>query len=282
MRFSATQSGQQESTDGVARTSASQSRSPSGGLEIAHLSVAYGARLVLEDVCLQCRRAQIVGLLGPNGSGKSTLLKSVLGLVARIGGEVTLDGAPVQGPQMKSRVAYVPQRSEVDWGFPINVEEVVLLGCQGRLGLCGRPGPADRAAAWAALERMEMSRYRRTQIGELSGGQQQRVFLARALAQRSDTLLLDEPLTGLDSATRAVVLGLLDELRNQGQSIVMATHDVAEAAQLCDQLCLIQRRVIAFGPPAEVLSARTVAATYGAHTPVNGLQLAAAEAVAVA
>ncbi|MBO0884882.1 MAG: metal ABC transporter ATP-binding protein, partial [Mycobacterium sp.] len=160
------------------------------------MTVAYGSRLVLEDVCLQCGRGQIVGLLGPNGSGKSTLLKSVLGLVLRTRGTVTLDGRPLQGPSMKARVAYVPQRNDVDWNFPINVEQVVLLGCQGRLGLCGRPGPADRAATRAALERVQMSGYRRTQVGELSGGQQQRMFLARALAQGGDTLLLDEPLTG--------------------------------------------------------------------------------------
>src|SRR6202023_2252462 len=113
----------------------------------------------------------------------------------------------------KIRVAYVPQRSDVDWGFPINVEQVVLLGCQGRLGLCGRPGAAERAAADAALERLDMGSYRRTQIGELSGGQQQRVFLARALAQGCDTLLLDEPLSGVGGTTQAVILGLLGELR---------------------------------------------------------------------
>jgi ABC-type Mn2+/Zn2+ transport system ATPase subunit len=238
---------------------------PTCGLDVAHLSVAYAARMVLEDVCLQCRRGQIVGLLGPNGSGKSTLLKSVLGLAPRISGDVSLDGHPLVGPRMKARVAYVPQRSDVDWGFPINVEEVVLLGCQGRLGLCGRPGKAERAAALAALERMHMSSFRRSQIGELSGGQQQRVFLARALAQGGDTLLLDEPLTGLDATTQAVVLGLLDELRCDGQSIVIATHDVAEASQLCDELCLIRRRVIGFGPPGEVLTAPMLLETYGAY-----------------
>src|SRR5690349_11013443 len=157
-------------------------RSTNSGLEVAHLSVTYGSRAVLEDVCMNCGRGQIVGLLGPNGSGKSTLLKSVLGLAPRVRGWVNLDGEPLQGARMKTRVAYVPQRNEVDWGFPINVEEVVLLGCQGRLRLCGRPGPADRAAAVAALERMDMASFRRAQIGELSGGQQQRVFLARAIA----------------------------------------------------------------------------------------------------
>jgi ABC-type Mn2+/Zn2+ transport system ATPase subunit len=161
-------------------------------------------------------------------------------------------------------VAYIPQRSDVDWSFPINVEEVVLLGCQGRLGLCGRPRATDRAAAWAALERLGISRQRRVPIGELSGGQQQRVFLARALAQDGDTLLLDEPLTGLDAETHAVVLGVLDELRQAGHTIILATHDLAEAAQRCDRLCLIQRRVIACGPAREVLTQPLLGATYGA------------------
>jgi ABC-type Mn2+/Zn2+ transport system ATPase subunit len=208
-----------------------------GGLEIDHLSVAYGARVVLEDVCVCCERGQIVALMGPNGSGKSTLLKSIVGLVPRTRGEVSLDGTLLEGRDARWRVAYVPQSNDVDWGFPINVEDVVLLGCQGRLGLFGRPGRAERAAAGAALERMEMRTYRKTQIGELSGGQRQRVFLARALAQGGDTLLLDEPLTGLDPRTRSLVLGLLDELRGDGQTIVMATHDVAEASRLCDCVC---------------------------------------------
>jgi ABC-type Mn2+/Zn2+ transport system ATPase subunit len=249
-------------------------RSTNSGLEVAHLSVTYGSRAVLEDVCLKCGRGQIVGLLGPNGSGKSTFLKSVVGLAPRVRGWVTLDGEPLQGARMKTRVAYVPQRNDVDWGFPINVEEVVLLGCQGRLRLCGRPGPADRAAAVAALERMDMASFRRAQIGELSGGQQQRVFLARAIAQGGDTLLLDEPLTGLDAGTQAVVLGVLDELRAEGQSIVIATHDLAEAAHLCDELCLIQRRVIAFGPPAEVLIGPVLAETYGVRAMLTDSDLA--------
>src|SRR6202165_535125 len=195
----------------------------SSGLEIFNLSVAYGSRLALDDVCLCCHRGEIVGLLGPNGSGKSTLLKSVLNLVPKLRGTVTLDGQPVDTRQQKVRVAYVPQRNDVVWDFPINVEEVVLLGCQGRLGLCGRPGNAERAAAHAALERMDMSDYRRVQIGELSGGQQQRVFLARALAQGCGTLLLEQPFTGVDATTQEVVLGLLNELRASSHSVIIAT-----------------------------------------------------------
>jgi ABC-type Mn2+/Zn2+ transport system ATPase subunit len=238
--------------------------SPSG-LEIANLSVAYGSRLALDNVCLCCRRGEIVGLLGPNGSGKSTLLKSVLHLVPKLSGTVNLDGKPLEGAQQKVRVSYVPQRNDVDWDFPISVEEVVLLGCQGRLGLCGRPGGAERAATDAALERMDMGRYRRAQIGELSGGQQQRVFLARALAQGGDTLLLDEPLAGVDAPTQEVILGLLDELRGNGRSVIIATHDLPQAARLCDELCLLHQRVVACGPPERILNPTTLKSTYGAH-----------------
>jgi ABC-type Mn2+/Zn2+ transport system ATPase subunit len=205
---------------------------------------------------------QIVGLLGPNGCGKSTLLKAIVGLVPRLRGEIRLDEAPLDRASL-ARVAYVPQRNEVDWSFPITVEEVVLLGRQGRLGLFGRPGPADRRAASEALERLGMDGARRAQIGELSGGQQQRVFLARALAQQGEVLLLDEPLTGVDTTTQEVVLQLLADLRRAGQVIVMATHDLAQAAETCDRLCLLNGRVVAFGPPAEALTAEHLAATYG-------------------
>jgi len=240
-----------------------------GGLEIANLSVAYGARLALDDVCLCCRRGEILGLLGPNGSGKSTLLKSVLNLVPKLSGSVNLDGQPLRSAHQRVRVAYVPQRNDVDWDFPISVEEVVLLGCQGRLGLCGRPGAAERAAAHAALDRMDMTEYRHVQIGELSGGQQQRVFLARALAQGGDTLLLDEPLGGLDAGTEAVVLGLLHELRRDGQVVLIATHNLPQAARLCDELCLLHQHVVACGPPARILNPTTLASTYGAHAVLN-------------
>jgi ABC-type Mn2+/Zn2+ transport system ATPase subunit len=248
------------------------------GLAVAHLSVAYDDRVVLADATMECRAGEIVGLLGPNGSGKSTLLKAVLGLVPRVRGEVTLDGEPLDRAARR-RVAYTPQRSEVDWAFPITVEEVVLLGRQGRLGLFGRPGRHDRGVARAALERLGMAEHRRAQIGELSGGQQQRVFLARALAQEGDVLLLDEPLTGVDANTQLVLIELLHELRRDGQSIVVATHDLPEAAALCDRLCMLNGRVVAFGPPEAVLTQSTLAETYGSAGLIN---VAAVEAEAEA
>ena len=239
-------------------------RSDGSGLVVRDLSVSYDSRQVLDEVSVACPHGEILGLLGPNGAGKSTLLKAVVGLVPRRGGSVELDGIPLGHPGASlTRLAYVPQRNDVDWDFPLAVEDVVLLGRQGRLGLLGRPGRADRQAAQAALERLGMDGRRRTLIGELSGGQQQRVFLARALAQEGEVLLLDEPLTGVDATTQAVVLDLLRDLRDQGMAIVVSTHDLAEAAEVCDKLCLLNGRVMAFGPPREVLTADALVRTYG-------------------
>ncbi|MBI4492903.1 MAG: metal ABC transporter ATP-binding protein [Chloroflexi bacterium] len=245
-------------------TDAPHPAAPGTGLVIQDLSVAYDHRLVLDGVSVACAHGEILGLLGPNGAGKSTLLKAIVGLVPRAGGSIGLDGMPLgRGGAPSTRLAYVPQRHEVDWDFPLTVEDVVLLGRQGRLGLLGRPGKADRQAAHAALERLGMGPQRRALIGELSGGQQQRVFLARALAQEGDVLLLDEPLTGVDATTQAIVLDLLADLRSRGLATVLATHDLAEAARVCDRLCLLNGRVMAFGPPHEVLTTDALVRTYG-------------------
>jgi ABC-type Mn2+/Zn2+ transport system ATPase subunit len=234
------------------------------GLSVRDLSVAYDGHVVLDDVSIDCGHGEIVGLLGPNGAGKSTLLKAIVGLVDPSRGEVELDGQTLgHDKARRSRVAYVPQRNDVDWDFPLTVEDVVLLGRQGRLGLFGRPGREDRQAAAEALERLGMGAERKALIGELSGGQQQRVFLARALAQGGDVLLLDEPLTGVDATTQVVVLELLAELRDRGQAILVSTHDLAQAAEVCDRLCLLNGRVMAFGTPAEVMTTDTLVRTYG-------------------
>ena len=234
----------------------------SPGLRVDELTVRYGTRLALDCACLACRKGEIVGLLGPNGAGKSTLLKAVLGLVTRESGSITLDGTPVDR-RCRARVAYTPQSNEVDWSFPITAEEVVVLGRQGRRGLFGGPGRADWQVAWDALDRLGMGAFRRRQIGELSGGERQRVFLARALAQEGDVLLLDEPLAGVDAQTQRVVLGVIDELRREGRVILVATHDLVRAAELCDCVCLLNTRVVASGAPSEVLTPRVLMETYG-------------------
>jgi anchored repeat-type ABC transporter ATP-binding subunit len=234
----------------------------SAGLQIRDLSVAYGTRLALDAVSLDCASGQIVGLLGPNGSGKTTLLKAVLGLVPRRSGSVILRGEPLDRKGL-ARVAYAPQRNDVDWTFPITVEEVVVLGRQGRHGLFGRPGKEDWRIAREALDRLGMLELRQRPIGELSGGQQQRVFLARAMAQEGQALLLDEPLTGVDAQTQAVVLEILAELRASGMAILMSTHDLVQASVVCYRLCLLHHRVVAEGRPNEVLNPRALMETYG-------------------
>jgi anchored repeat-type ABC transporter ATP-binding subunit len=232
------------------------------GLQVEELTVAYGSRVALDRVSLACAPGEIVGLLGPNGSGKSTLLKSILGLIPAASGTIRLDGQPLDRKR-RSQIAYTPQRNEVDWTFPITVEEVAVLGRQGRRGLFGRPDRDDWRIARAALDRLSLSDLRRRPIGELSGGQQQRVFLARALAQEGSILLLDEPLTGVDAQTQAVVLDLITDLRRQGTGVLMTTHDLVQAAQVCDRVSLLNRRVIASGPPDEVLEPRVLMETYG-------------------
>jgi anchored repeat-type ABC transporter ATP-binding subunit len=213
-------------------------------------------------VSLACAPGEIVGLLGPNGSGKSTLLKSILGLVPVASGTILLDGQPLDRKR-RSQVAYTPQRNEVDWTFPITVEEVAVLGRQGRRGLFGRPGREDWRIALDALDRLSLADLRRRPIGDLSGGQQQRVFLARALAQEGSILLLDEPLTGVDAQTQAVVLDLIADLRRAGTGVLMTTHDLVQASQVCDRVCLLNRRVVVSGPPADILTPRALMETYG-------------------
>jgi len=232
------------------------------GLRVEDVTVRYGARLALDCACVTCQGGEVVGLLGPNGAGKSTLLKAVLGLVNREGGSITLDGVPVDRKQ-RARIAYTPQSNEVDWTFPITVEEAVVLGRQGRRGLFGGPGRDDWRIARVALDQLGIAALRQRQIGELSGGERQRMFLARALAQEGDVLLLDEPFGGVDTQTRAVVVDLIAEMRRQGRAILLTTHDLARASELCDCVCLLNQRVVAAGPPREVLTERALMETYG-------------------
>ena len=225
------------------------------------LSVHFEDRSALEDVSLQFYPGATTSLVGPNGAGKSTLLKCLAGMLPPTHGTVVLDGTPVRRPSQ--RVAYVPQRSEVDWRFPISVLDVALMG---RALGANRLWPVperDRQAALDALDAVAMRRFASVQIGALSGGQQQRVFIARALLQQADVLLLDEPFSGVDTPTQSLVLDILGDLRNQGKTIVFATHDLSMAEQSADTCVLLNRRVVASGPPLEVLTASNLQATFG-------------------
>ena len=221
-------------------------------LKIEHLTVSYGPRPALLDVSLSIEAGRMVGIIGPNGAGKSTLVKAILGFVQPDFGRVLVHG---QGVDRRNRsIAYVPQRGAVDWDFPVSVAEVALMGRYGHIPWYRRPSAADRSAADAALEAVGMLPYRDRQIGELSGGQQQRVFLARALAQGAEVLLLDEPLAGVDAATERTIIAVLREAQAQGRTLLVVHHDLATAGEYFDRLLLIKQRVIAYGPPATVLA----------------------------
>lgn len=232
-----------------------------GLLSLRGVSADYGGEPVLREVDLEIPRGRLVSIIGPNGSGKSTLLKAILGLVPRVSGRVLLDGRPVA--RVRRRVAYVPQREAVDWSFPINAEQVAMMGRFPSIGWLLPPSREDRRAVLEALERVGMGDLRHRQIGSLSGGQQQRVFLARALVQGAAVLLLDEPLNGVDATTERVIVELMRNLRDSGVSIVQATHDLESAADTSDLLCFVNHRLVAFGPPEQTFTAHTLHETFG-------------------
>jgi ABC-type Mn2+/Zn2+ transport system ATPase subunit len=230
-------------------------------LATEHLSVHFEDRSALDDVSLRFYPGETTSLVGPNGAGKSTLLKCLAGMHPPTHGRVLLDGAPVCRPSQ--RVAYVPQRSEVDWRFPISVLDVALMGQALDVNRLWPIPARDRQAALDALDAVRMSRFASVQIGALSGGQQQRVFIARALLQQADVLLLDEPFSGVDTPTQSLVLDILTNLRATGKTIIFATHDLAMAEQSANTCVLLNRHVIASGPPSAVLTVSHLQATFG-------------------
>jgi manganese/zinc/iron transport system ATP- binding protein len=230
-------------------------------LELHDLSVSYQKKPVLYGVDLSIPEGSLVGLIGPNGAGKSTLIKAVMGLLPLDGGWVKVFGRPFA--EAKQRVGYVPQRESVDWDFPVNVMDVVLMGRYGKLGLFKRPGKADREKAREALDKVAMLPFANRQISNLSGGQQQRVFLARALTQESELYLMDEPFAGVDAATESAIITLLQELKSRGRTIVVVHHDLTTAREYFDRLVLLNMRVVASGPTDEVFTVDLLQKTYG-------------------
>lgn len=217
-------------------------------IALERVSVQLGGRLVLEDADLEVEAGELVGLIGPNGAGKTTLLRAALGLLPPASGRVTVGGrkaAPGRIP-----IGYVPQRHEFAWDFPISVEDVVMTGRSGGLGLFRRPRVADWEAVDDALERVRMSDLRTRPVGELSGGQRQRVLVARALALRPRALMLDEPFTGLDVPTQELLSELFVSLSREDRAVLMTTHDLAGAMYGCDRIALLNRTVVAVGTPA--------------------------------
>ncbi len=230
-------------------------------LEIHDLTVAYHKRPVLWGVDVEVSAGQLVGVIGPNGAGKSTLIKAAMGLLPVSSGWVKVFGQPVK--DNLRRVGYVPQRESVDWDFPVSVMDVVLMGRYGHLGLFKRPRKEDREVARECLEKVKMLPYADRQISNLSGGQQQRVFLARALAQESDLYFMDEPFAGVDAATEAAIVTILQELKDQGKTLLVVHHDLPTAKTYFDSLLLLNMRVVAFGPTEEVFNYDLLQSTYG-------------------
>lgn len=230
-------------------------------LEVHDLTVAYHKKPVLWGVDLAVARGRLVGIVGPNGAGKSTLIKAAMGMLPLSSGWVKVFGAPVK--KNLTRIGYVPQRESVDWDFPVNVMDVVLMGRYGHLGLLKRPSRLDREIARDCLDKVKMLPYANRQISNLSGGQQQRVFLARALAQESDLYFMDEPFAGVDAATETAIVTLLHELRDRGKTLLVVHHDLPTARDYFDMLLLLNMRVVAFGPTDQVFNQELLQKTYG-------------------
>jgi manganese/zinc/iron transport system ATP- binding protein len=230
-------------------------------LDVHDVTVAYQRRPVLWDIDLTLSEPRLVGVVGPNGAGKSTLIKAILGLVPLASGSVRAFGAPIA--DVRQRIGYVPQRESVDWDFPVSVLDVVLMGTYGRLGWVRRPGAAERAWAKECLDKVGMADLAKQQIGQLSGGQQQRTFLARALTQKADLYFMDEPLAGVDAATEQTVFRLLEELRDQGKTVVVVHHDLRTVAAYFDHVVLLNVRLVASGPTAQAFTDQNLRKTYG-------------------
>jgi manganese/zinc/iron transport system ATP- binding protein len=230
-------------------------------IEVRDLSVAYRNNRVLENVSFTVPAGTLTAIVGPNGAGKSTLLKAVLELVPRLSGEVRFFGKPYRS--VKTRIGYVPQRGSVDWDFPTDALDVVMMGLYAGIGLFRLPGRRHRERAMEALRRMGMADYAGRQISELSGGQQQRVFLARALVQDADVYLLDEPLAGVDAATERVIMETLRELKERGRTVLVVHHDLSTVEAYFDRVLLLNRSVVAHGATDEAFTGRNLAAAYG-------------------
>jgi len=235
-------------------------------LEFHDLTVSYNQKPVLWNIDVAIPEGVIVGIIGPNGAGKSTLLKAAMGLLRLSSGWVRFWGEPLEA--RRRSVGFVPQREEVDWDFPITVEDLVLMGRYGHLGLLRRPGREDRRIAEAALEQVGMAAFRKRQIANLSGGQQQRIFLARALAQDSRLYLMDEPFAGVDATTEKTIVAILESMRSAGRTMLVVHHDLQTAREYFDYLLLLNRRLVAFGPTDKVYGEDLLGKTYGGHLTV--------------
>lgn len=234
---------------------------PVPALEVHDLTVAYSRRPVLWDVDFELPPGNLVAIVGPNGAGKSTLLKAIMGLLPIASGWAHIHGKPVG--QQRRLIGYVPQRESVDWDFPTDALDVVMMGTYGNLGWGRRPGVREKELALKCLDQVGMSSFAGRQISQLSGGQQQRVFLARALAQQAQIYFMDEPFAGVDAATETAIVELLRELKGQGKTVVVVHHDLETVKEYFDWVVMINMRVIAHGPAATTFTPSNLQKTYG-------------------
>jgi ABC-type Mn2+/Zn2+ transport system ATPase subunit len=232
-------------------------------IRVEDVTVDYSGNIALRDAHLEVLAGSICGLIGVNGSGKSTLFKAIMGFLTPTSGRVFIDDLPVKKAQKLGRIAYVPQSDEIDFNFPVSVWDVVLMGRYGYMNFLRIPGAKDKEIATRALEQVQLLEFKDRQIGELSGGQKRRVFLARALAQEADILLLDEPFTGVDAKTQATIIDLLLQQRRQGSTVLISTHDLASVETFCDHVALVNRTVLAYGPTDEVFTPENIDRAFG-------------------
>src|SRR6185436_14447188 len=235
-------------------------------LDVQHLSFRYNGHFALEDINFHLHEGERVAVVGPNGAGKSTLFKAVAGVLPLTSGEVNIFGSRPRGHVC---IAYIPQRSQVDWNFPVSVADVVMMGRSAKLGPLNWPKKRDWDLVNRSLETVELVNLSKRQINELSGGQQQRMFIARALAQEAELMLMDEPLTGLDTPAQESLLDLLDRLKSEKVTVMVATHDLDQAASHFDRIMLLNHRLIALGEPNEVLRTDNLLHAYGGRLRVD-------------
>lgn len=230
-------------------------------LKVRQLSVNYGSTPALWDISFEIPEGKLVAVVGPNGAGKSTLLKATLGLIKPIAGSVLFYGMPLK--KGRRRIAYIPQKESVDWDFPMTVYDLVLMGRYGRLNLFRLPNKEDKKMAWKYLSDVGLDGVADRQISELSGGQQQRAFLARALAQEADLYLMDEPFSGVDVSSKAIIIPLLENLKIQGKTIVVVHHDLESVPHLFDMAILLNMHLVAVGNVSEIFNTEMIKKTFG-------------------
>ncbi|WP_343754220.1 metal ABC transporter ATP-binding protein [Lentibacillus halophilus] len=237
-------------------------------INVNGLHVSYYGKEVLKNVSFSFKTGNLIGILGPNGAGKSTLMKAVLGLIPYDGGQITIGDCSLN--KVRKQIAYVPQRSNIDWDFPIIVKDTVLLGTYPKLGLFHRPKKADKEWAMECLEQVGMAEFAQSQIGELSGGQQQRVFLARALAQNADYFFLDEPFVGIDVGSEEIIINKLRELQDRKKTIFVVHHDLSKVENYFDELILINKELYGAGPVQQVFQMENMEKAYGMPLAIAG------------